>query len=346
MKYEFYTTSEKAWGAMLKAISSAQRSVYLEMYIFTDNTDGYDFFETLKQKSRQGVKVKIIIDSMGSNSMNKQSTEKLQEAGVEVLFFSYWMQRTHKKILIVDEKIAFIGGVNIHKLFKKWNDLQIRLQGPIAKSVIRSFARSYRMCDGKDPDVLSWIKKKNVIDKTQLWILEHWRLNGKRKLRKHYKESIHGAKKSIVIVTPYFAPHRWLIGALHQAILRGATVEIILPQKTDLRHMNRVNYFYMSQLSPLGIKFYLHKEMLHAKAMFVDDREGIVGSQNIDPVSFDYNLEAGVFFIDEKMVQDLKKILDQWKQNSIIFEPSIHKKTWIDYIISPMIRIFQIIIID
>lgn len=341
MRYKFYTTSEKAWDAMLKAISGAQKFIFLEMYIFVDNIETHKFFEILKEKAINGVKVKIVIDSFGSSELSPETLKKLRDSGVEVLLFSYLLRHTHKKILIIDGKIAFLGGVNIHKLFQKWNDLQIRFSGPMVRSVARSFAKTYQECGGKDLDVLIYNNKKTILRKTKLWFLEHQQISKKSLLKKHYQDRIQKAREKIIIVTPYFAPHRWLTGALHQATLRGVTVEVILPRETDLWHMNRVNYFYMSQLCQTGIRFYLQKEMLHAKAMLIDDKEGVVGSHNIDPISFDYNLEAGVFFIDEKMVHDLSKIMEEWKQNSIIFELSMCKKTFIDHILAPIMRLFQ-----
>jgi cardiolipin synthase len=344
MKYKFYVTSKKAWDAMLKAISSAQKSIYLEMYIFIDNTKRYNFFEIIKQKARAGVRVKIIIDSLGSFELKPQAIEEIKASGIELMFFSYWLQRTHKKILVVDEKIAFLGGVNIHKIFRKWNDLQMRFEGPIVRSIIRSFARTYQRCGGKDPDILGHINQKGFLKKTKLWILEHWQLKSKRFIKQYYRESIKNAKKHIVITTPYFAPAKWLIGELHHAVLRGVAVEVILPKHIDSWIMNRVNYFYISRLHHLGIKFYLEKKMNHAKAMLIDDTEGAVGSQNIDPISFEYNVEAGVVFREKDMVKSLKRIMDNWKRASDVFESPMKKPSWFDYLLAPFISIFQSII--
>lgn len=341
MQYKFYTTSEKAWDAMLEAIRGAQKFIFLEMYIFIDNTEGHNFFEILEKKAKEGVKVKIIIDSFGSQGLNKEVIEKIRKAGAELLFFSYWLSRAHKKILIIDGNIAFLGGVNIHKLFQKWNDLQVRFTGVMVKSVIRSFAKSYEMCGGKDVKVLIYNNKENIFRKTKLWFLEHQQLGKKNLLKKHYQNRIKNAKERIIIVTPYFVPRRWLIGVLHQAILRGVCAEIMLPLRTDHWIFNRVNYFYISKFHRIGIDFYLQREMNHAKAMIIDDAEGMVGSQNIDPLSFDHNLEAGIFFRDKKMVDDLGKIISDWKQNCVIFEPSMHKKIWFDYFLAPVMRIFQ-----
>lgn len=341
MKHAFYTTSEKAWDAMLKAIAGAKRSIYLEMYIFADNTPGHEFFAALMHKAKEGVNVKIVIDSLGSSDLQARTIRDAKAAGVELLFLSYWLQHTHKKILVVDEAVAFIGGVNIHRLFKKWSDLQIRVKGPVVKSIIRSFARTYQMCGGSDIRVLAWNEKKTRVTKARLWILEHWRPESRREVKQHYENAIAQAQKNITIVTPYFAPQRWLVGALHQAMLRGAAVHILLPEHTDLWHMNRVNYFFMYRLRSLGAVIYLSPVMNHAKAMLIDDTEGMVGSQNIDPLSFQYNIEAGVFFSDEKMVRGLAEIIEQWRRDSFVFDPLNKKPRLIDYALSPVIRIFQ-----
>ena len=326
---------------MLEAISGASESIFLEMYTFVDNTKGYNFFEIIKQKARAGVRVKIIIDLLGSFEVKSPAIEELRESGIEIKLFSYWLKRTHKKILVVDEKIAFLGGVNIHKIFCKWNDLQMRFEGSIVKNVLRSFARTYHRCGGKDPDILSYIDKKAILDKTKLWILEHWQLNSKSFIKQHYRESIKNAKKNIVITTPYLAPARWLIGELHQAVLRDVDVQIMLPKETDSWIMNRVNYFYIFRLYHLGVKIYLKKEMNHAKAMLIDDTEGVVGSQNIDQLSFEHNLETGVFFREKYMIRDLKEIIDNWKQTSDVFESTSKRTSWFDYLLAPLIRIFQ-----
>ncbi|OGD31637.1 hypothetical protein A3C91_04240 [Candidatus Azambacteria bacterium RIFCSPHIGHO2_02_FULL_52_12] len=344
MRYKFYTTSEKAWDGMLEAIRNAKKSIYLEMYIFVDNTPGYDFFEMLKKKAHEGVRVKVIIDSIGSIDLKSQTVNDVRKSGVELLFFSYWLRRAHKKILVVDEKIAFIGGVNIHKVFKKWNDLQVRLEGPIVRSVIHSFARTYALCGGTDTHILGSSRKKNMFSKTKLWILEHWQADDRVLIKKYYRESIHNAQRTIVIVTPYFAPHRWLMGALHQAVIRGVAVHILLPEYTDHWLMDRVNYFYMARLYKLGVVFYLYKEMNHAKAMLIDGREGLVGSNNIDPLSFKYNIETGVFFQEESMVGELKDIIAMWKEKSVVFDLSAKKPLWLDYLVSPLIRLFQSIL--
>lgn len=345
MKYKFYTTSEKAWAAMFEAISNAKKSIYLEMYIFSDNTENYDFFNVLEQKARNGLKVKIIIDASGSAKLNKQTIKKIKDAGAELLFFNRWFHRSHRKILIVDENIAFWGGVNIHKYFQKWDDLQVRIKSRFVKNIVRSFARSYQISGGKDPAVLS-CAKKNIKGKTGLWLIEHWHLSNTY-LKKYYVGKIENARKNIVIFTPYFIPRPWLIKALKRAIERGVEVQIIIPRLADNLSspaINRLNYLCISKVCLLGIKFYLLPKMNHAKAMLIDEKEGMVGSQNMDFLSYGHNAEMGVFFQNPKMVSDLKKIFDEWKKQSTRFNYFEFTPKWYDFFLRPIIRIFQFII--
>lgn len=158
-----------------------------------------------------------------------------------------------------------------------------------------------------------------------------------------YKKKIGDAQKSVEIVTTYLFPSRWFIAALHQAILRGIEIKIIMPKKTDRWISDRANYFYIDKLNRMGIKFYLQKEMNHAKVMVIDGREGLIGSQNIDLLSLQYNVEAGVFFSNKKMVDDLKKIIDKWLTDCEIFDPQTYKKRWFDYIFAVALKFLKII---
>ena len=114
--YKFFNNSEKAWKSMFEAISEASKSIYLEMYIFQNNIDDFDFFHLLKDKAKKGLRVRLILDSFGSITLKNSAVAELKEAGVEVLSLSYLLHRMHRKVLVVDEEIAFIGGVNIYKI--------------------------------------------------------------------------------------------------------------------------------------------------------------------------------------------------------------------------------------
>lgn len=340
MRYKFFTNSEKAWRAMFDVIKDAKKSVYLEMYIFENNMVQYDFLMLLKKKAESGTRVRIVLDSFGSAGLNKIDIASLKESGAEIFFFSHFLHRIHRKILVIDEKIAFIGGVNFHQISRRWNDLTVQVkEGKLVLSIIGSFAKVYRECGGRDPIILAQ-NKSLVLDKTHTWLIEHFPIRNKASLKRIYKKNIRKAQMNIILATPYFMPRHWMIAVLHQAVLRGVRVEVLVPRITNHYWVNRVNYFFMFKLSKLGINFYLEPKMNHAKVMVVDNKEGIMGSHNLDFLSFEINSEVGIFLKDKDAVQKLVQIMTDWKKDAVLFDAPNYKPKIIDYILSPIISLF------
>ncbi|MEI6552936.1 MAG: phosphatidylserine/phosphatidylglycerophosphate/cardiolipin synthase family protein [bacterium] len=346
MRYKFFASSQKAWRAMFDAISFAEKSIYLEMYIFQDDITEFDFLTLLKEKAQSGVKVKMILDSFGSSGLSKKAVSEIRESKIELLFLSYFLHRTHRKILVVDDDTAFIGGVNFYQASSLWNDLMVRAKGKIVKSITRSFAKAYVEAGGKDIEVVNKSLKlkpessKKIKQKLHDWLVEHSPSINKFRLKKIYTEHISSAKENVTLVTPYFMPKRWLIGLLHQAHLRGVDVQILIPEDTSYYFLDRINYIYICKLAKLGIKFYIERQMNHAKIMMIDGREAIVGSNNLDYLSFDLNSEIGIFFNDIKAVNEISSIISEWKKDSLPFDTCVYKAHWFDYLLSPIIRIF------
>jgi cardiolipin synthase A/B len=341
MKYKLYTTSRKAWDAMISSIEKAEKCIYIEMYIFLPDTkSSHDFLGKLKEKAESGVRVVVVADAFGSKELKKEISKYIDTSKIEFIFFSHWLRHIHRKILIIDEKIAFIGGVNIGERFKNWNDLQIKLKGKIVNKILKSFAYTYEMSGGKDKKILEYRKKK-ISYKLKFWIIEHWPIKNIYSLKNHYIEKITNAKNSIRIATPYFTPPRWLISLLDDASRRKVKVEIIIPKKVDWKIMNLINYRYIQSLHPLGIKFYLMENMNHSKLLIIDDQESLVGSQNVDLFSFKINTEIGVFSKDKKLLRNLLEVFEEWKKNSSEFNPLKYKMKFMDYFILAIMKIIR-----
>jgi cardiolipin synthase A/B len=329
MKYRIFTTSEKAWAGMISGIESAHASVYLEMYILDDDSRGVDFFNALEKAARRGVHVILVLDVVGSYDLLSNAVSRLREAGAEVVFCSFFWTRLHRKVLIVDETFAFIGGVNVGKKYAQWRDLQVEVRGTVVRSVTRSFARVYKKCGGKS-EIVEATPDLGRLKKTQLWFVDHGIGKRRHLFRKYYEERLDKAQTSITLVTPYLFPPRWFIAHLHQAIIRGVKVDIIMPVATDHWFVNGVNRSFASNLTGLGATCYFTKEMNHAKTMIVDRKEGIIGSQNLDFFSFNFNIEAGVFFHDPRMVEELATIVDSWKFEAKVYHPGAWTLRWYD----------------
>lgn len=341
MKYRLYTTSWKAWDAMLFAIRHARRSIFLEMYIFLDDTrESHDFIGALREKAREGIRVVVVADAYGSKPLRKETIEDLRFDGVELLFFSDWLRHIHRKILVVDEKTAFMGGVNIGRRFAHWNDLQVRLAGRIVGRILQSFAYTYEMSGGQDVKILAYRDQK-FPTRVRLWFIEHWPLRNIYTLKDYYIENIARATKTIRIVTPYLTPPRWLVSLLDTAVQRGVHVEIIIPRKADWVIMDRINYRYADKLTRLGIKIHLSRNMNHAKLLLIDDDAGLLGSQNVDIFSFQINAEAGIFFRNRRLVRELSSVIESWKQDAVRFDSEHYRMSLLDYAVLTLLKLLH-----
>ncbi|MFA7702690.1 MAG: phosphatidylserine/phosphatidylglycerophosphate/cardiolipin synthase family protein, partial [Patescibacteria group bacterium] len=316
-----------------------------EMYIFLDDTaDSHDFIGLLKSKARAGIEVAIIADAFGSLNLKHQTIVDLREAGVEILFFSRFWHRTHRKIVVIDKRIAFVGGVNIEKKIINWQDIQIKMEGnKTVKAILRSFARTYQSCGGKKKHIISY-HHKSLLKKIKSLVLENLPIHNINSLMDYYKDKIISAQKSIKIITPYFIPPRWLMALLDDARRRNIEIEIIIPRNTDINIINKVNYSYVSQLKPSGIKFYANPKMNHAKILIVDENEALVGSQNLDSFSFGLNLEVGVFFKQREIVKELTQIFNIWRDQSPPFQAAKIRLNWWEQIKVNIMRLFLSII--
>jgi cardiolipin synthase len=341
MRYKFYTTSIKAWDGIWSALNQAQQSIFIEMYIFLDDTNQtHNFLGKLKEKALAGLKVIVIVDAYGSINLKSNIVNELRTAGVEFIFFSRWLKRTHRKLILIDEKIAFLGGVNIYKKISHWRDLHVKVQGKVVRPLLRSFAKTYHRCGGRDETVLVYAKM-NVVKKIKAWILDSWNsADNDYNFKHYYQQKIINAQQTIDILTPYLLPPRWLLAALDNAVKRGVTVSIIIPHDTDIKVLNRINYINACRLADVGVRFYFGKEMNHAKAMIIDNKEAIVGSQNLDLLSFGMNLEIGVFFSHKQAVETLANIFKTWKQEAVEMDLGFKKLKFFDRIFAFVLRRF------
>ena len=341
MKYKLYTTSSKAWDGMLQEIRRATKSIYMEMYIFLNDTQTtHDFWGLLIAKAKAGLDVVIIADSFGSASLSNKDIKALRSAGAEFIYFSHWLRHTHRKILIVDDKIAFLGGVNIDEKIRHWHDLQIKLEGRVVKPLLQSFAHAYKKVGGRRDSILKHTRLF-LVKKIKSWVTDNFYSTNKiYYLNNYYRTRISSASKSIKIVTPYLLPPRWLLACLDNARLRGVKIDIIIPQDTDIKALNKINYVNACRLSALGINFFLSPSMNHAKVMIIDDAEGIIGSPNMDVVSFNINMEVGVFFSQKDLVNDLCRIFEHWKNEAKYFVAPFDKLRLLDRIMIKTFKIF------
>lgn len=330
--YNIYDNTNQAWKAMYQVISDAKKSIYWEVYILVDDEVGHEFFEILKKKAHTGVDVKLILDYWGSFALSKKKIQEFIKAGIDIRLFQqkrfawygmreWLMKRTHRKILIVDEQIGFIGGVNIEKQTRDWHDIHIRLVGKVVRSLLRSFARSYIMCGGDKKEVCHLLKYKYRVDNKDIdFFYDHC---GRKysKIRKRYVEALNKARERVILFSPYYFPDIKLLKAMWCARKRGVRVDVLIPFRTDLRLATYAAYAWFSIMNKKGVRIHLlKKKMMHGKGVVVDDDWAMVGSSNLDHTSFFHNQEASVRIKNKRAVKKIKRVLDRWIKHSQIMD--------------------------
>jgi len=333
--HKFFTSTITAWEGMYQAILGAQKSVYWEIYTFIDDKSGQMFTDLLCQKSAQGIDVKLILDAVGSYSLSQESIKKLRASGIAVIIFhplslnltvkDWWRrmwQRTHCKLLLIDEEIAFVGGVNISHQMMDWDDLHLRLTGQVIRPLLRYFGKKYIRLGGSDKEVKHLLYSttsdwfENVKPKIKYILHTPKYARPGSPFRGFYRRSLRQAKNSFNLLTPYYAPDPMFLELVYRAVKRGVKVNIILPFQTDIRLMAYMAKAFYGISKKAGASFYFLKKMNHGKAVSVDNQMGLVGSANLTPRGLFLNHEAGVVFTEERMVRELNSILENWKQQA------------------------------
>lgn len=341
MVFKLYTDSEDAWTAMFARMQKAVKSIHIEMYIFTADTQRtHDFITLLKDKAQSGVQVILIFDVFGSLGLSNATVKELRDAGAEVRFFRHIFYRTHKKILLIDGRTAFLGGVNITEHARDWKDLQVEVSGSIIPYIFRSFKRTYQLTGGKLTPIKPEVDN-TMQEKVKMWLLENMPVMGRKVLKQYYLQRLNHATDSIVFITPYFIPSRWMLGAMRNAISRDVKITVLIPDNTDFKLADNINKYYAGLVTKFGVNVLYTPGMNHAKAVLIDNDEGLVGSANIDELSFNIDNEIGVFFTDPAFVAQLKKVVETWEKTGKPYDKNVNYLKWYQVLLVPFIRLFH-----
>lgn len=341
--WKFYLKSADAWEAMYADCVSATESINIEQFIFELDELGGRFFEILRKKNKEGVKVRIICDAVGSYGFLNSSMEtRLRAEGIEIKFFnpvkpwrigtfSSWFLRDHRKLLIVDGKIGHTGGVGLEKRMENWRDTNVRVTGPVVSEMSAVFGQMWLAAPKH-----KFFRFKPVFNPIGQFsfITNSPRFRG-RYIYHDLRRAIHGAKKYIYITTPYFVPSIRIFRALTKASKRGVDVRFLLPQVSDVRTADIAAGSYFILALNAGIKIYLYDggKILHTKTAVVDDTWGTVGSANMDNLSLLLNFEGNIRSSDSGFISELKS---QFLED-ISHTESLAKERWMA---RPLLRKF------
>ena len=322
---------DEIFPAMLRAIRSAKRSINLETYIFWDGEIGREFTEALAERAQAGVHVNAILDAQGTRKMGIQNRERLRSAGVQIVKYhsALWIDprrynnRSHRKLLIVDGKIGFIGGAGIADLWsgnadspQHWRDNHYKVTGPVVAQLQGSFMSNWLKTRGT---VLHGSDYFPPLEGTGSYLAQAIRSGARyENLDLMYLLAIASAQHTLRIENAYFLPDDLMRKELIAAAQRGVKIEILVPgKKIDQKLVRSASKRHWPNLLKAGIRIYEYEPtMVHVKLMIVDDIFVSVGSGNFDNRSIRLNDEANLDVLDRQFAAEQTRLFEMDKRRS------------------------------
>lgn len=306
---------EQIFPAMLAAIEGATRSITFETYIYWSGDVGQRFSDALSSRAKAGVKVHVVLDWVGSGRMDESMLEGMMQAGVEIEKYhpprwytiGRFNNRTHRKLLVVDGRIGFTGGVGIADKWdghaqdeEHWRDSHFQLEGPAVAQMQAAFLDNWLETRGVLLHGDDYFPPITSAGAHSAQVFRSSATDGSESVRLMYLLSIASAKKNVLIANAYFVPDAFAVRELVQAAQRGVTVELIVPgTTTDAVVVRWASRALWGELLQAGVKIYEYQPtMYHVKVMIVDDCWTTVGSTNFDNRSFRLNAEANLNIMD------------------------------------------------
>lgn len=325
---EIFTDGPSKFEALKRDLRAAKNFIYLQYYIFRDDSLGHEIASILMDKARQGVTVKVLYDHVGSFSVKSGFFSKMRAAGVDAHpFFRVTFPqlanrvnwRNHRKMVIIDSGIGYIGGMNIADRYAEpsWRDTHFRVKGSIVNILKYSFAIDWNFMRRNFEFEETLPANPFPENHTGIQFLTSGPGETWSNISMAFLKAIASARKCVYIQTPYFLPTDALLKALQASALSGVDVRIMLPRKSDSRLLNYASYSYLTQCMHAGIKIYFYESgMLHCKTMIVDDDFATAGSTNFDFRSFEHNFEGNIFVYDTEFNRRMKDIFFSDIKNS------------------------------
>ncbi|TVQ39748.1 MAG: cardiolipin synthase [Spirochaetaceae bacterium] len=320
---------DQAYPAMIEAIDRAERSVSLAVYIFENDSVGVLFLGAFARAVKRGVEIRVLVDAVGVRYSMPPVTGRLRRIGVRTALFMsgvltwrtpYLNLRNHRKILVVDGALGFTGGINIracHLLAEQpahpTRDTHFRVTGPVVQQLQATFVEDWHFTTGERLSGEKWFPA------VQQWngsvparVIPDGPDQDMDKMSMAFQGALAVAQHSVRIVTPYFLPDRSLIAALNTCALRGVTVDIVLPQRNNLKLVAWASMAQMWQVLEWGCNVWLSAPPFdHSKVMVVDNMLCLIGSSNWDPRSLRLNFELGVECYSEELASRLEQRIEQ-----------------------------------
>jgi Phosphatidylserine/phosphatidylglycerophosphate/cardiolipin synthases and related enzymes len=310
--------------SIFEALESAEEHIHLQYYIYEDGLLAEKLLEIFQRKIAQGVTIRLLYDGIGSYSLSKKYLKKLKAIGVETAqflpfrfgrFLTALNYRNHRKIIVVDNKMGFTGGINISDKYLKgdpslgkWHDTHLKIEGEAVDYLNRIFITDWFLASGIQVDMNTIKIARSNTAQVSLQIVPSGPDDDFDVMEQVYFSIINSAEKYLYIVNPYIIPNHAILQGLMTAALSGVDVRLLMSATTDIKLVDWCVRAYYESYLKAGIKVYLFSDgFLHSKVMLCDDEIASIGTANLDNRSLQQNYEAQAFVYDETLCQHMKQ---------------------------------------
>ena len=322
---DVYVSGYEFFPALLAEISKATHHIHIVSYIIDDDPLGRLLRDALIDKARKGIEVRLLCDDVGSWKTPNRFFEQMREEGIEVhpfmpvrfpAFTGKVNYRNHRKIIVIDGKVGFIGGMNLAQRYVKghkgimWRDTHVKISGAAVYGLQRAFLVDWFHADRTLITDRKYYPDTTITPNNNLiQIVTSSPTNVWEELEQGYIKILLSAKQYVYMETPYFLPTEPIFFAMRTAALSGVDVRLMVSLKTDSKLVQMASRSYLTQTIQAGVKVLCYEEGFnHTKLLVADDNVATIGSANIDFRSFENNFEANAFFYDKSMAQRIKDI--------------------------------------
>ena len=353
----FFDNGTEKFAALENDIRAASHYILLQYYIIDDDAIGTKFKDLLIAKAREGVKIRIIYDHIGSIHTSNRFFAEMRKAGIEVhpffrvtfkAFASHINWRNHRKLCVIDGNVGYIGGMNIADRyidggkFPLWRDLHARVTGPAVAALHYSFAVDWSFMG--QPLIDDEVKPSTDGNgNVGIQIVTSGPTDKWASIATVFLRAIANAKRCVYIQTPYFLPTEALMRALQTAAQSRVDVRIMIPRKCDSTMLRFSSFSYIKECLQAGIKIYLYEAgMLHSKVLIVDDEFSTMGSTNFDFRSFEHNFEINALLYSPRVNAELKRQFQtDLKDSKRISLPAWHRRPFFQKLLESILRLLS-----
>lgn len=345
-KVEVLLNGEQIFPAMLDAIRSAKKTITFETYIYWSGSIGREFTEALVERAHAGVKVHVMLDFMGSLKLDLAQIDAMKQAGVQVQRYHkpvWWKlarlnNRTHRKLLVIDGKVGFTGGVGIADQWRgnaqdkdHWRDTHFRIEGPVVGQVQAVFNDNWTKATGTVLDGADYFPALQHVGDMPAQMFSSSPTGGAESMHLMYLMAITSARTTIDLSAAYFVPDDLTIRTLIEAAKRGVRVRILMPGKIiDSDLVKAASRERWGELLAAGVKLAEYQPtMYHVKALIVDNLLVSVGSTNFDNRSFSINDEANLNILHAGFARQQSAIFeDDWRRSNPVTKAEFRERPW------------------